>query len=220
MRHCRVTFKIVTRPIDQSDCWKLTWGIINLYTTYILYLISVFSFIVLTPRFIQWLIILKDWYIQYMFYECVLEINFSDHGHYWILYVNHNIHIISLCAVTVVYVHVSCVTNECSILRSIVRHPVFVSVPCMYRLVCMQIFMSENHDVRLMFSLLITASLIPTNHVTFEARLVLFQARKYGHGKSCHFTSRVAGWLFLAIPLSLYYADIRQYRWRLNVLYG
>ena len=29
MRHCRVTFKIVTRPIDQSDCWKLTWGIIK-----------------------------------------------------------------------------------------------------------------------------------------------------------------------------------------------
>ena len=28
VRHCRVTFKIVTRPIDQSDCWKLTWGII------------------------------------------------------------------------------------------------------------------------------------------------------------------------------------------------
>ena len=26
--HCRVTFKIVTLPIDQSDCWKLTWGII------------------------------------------------------------------------------------------------------------------------------------------------------------------------------------------------
>ena len=28
VRHCRVTFKIVTRQIDQSDCWKLTWGII------------------------------------------------------------------------------------------------------------------------------------------------------------------------------------------------
>ena len=26
VRHCRVTFKIVTRPIDQSDCLKLTWG--------------------------------------------------------------------------------------------------------------------------------------------------------------------------------------------------
>ena len=30
VRHCPVTFKIVTRPIDQSDCWKLTWGIITL----------------------------------------------------------------------------------------------------------------------------------------------------------------------------------------------
>ena len=28
LRHCRVIWKIVTRPIDQSDCWKLTWGII------------------------------------------------------------------------------------------------------------------------------------------------------------------------------------------------
>ena len=26
-----VTFKFVTRLIDQSDCWKLTWGIINKY---------------------------------------------------------------------------------------------------------------------------------------------------------------------------------------------
>ena len=28
LRRCRVTFKIVIWPIDQSDCWKLTWGII------------------------------------------------------------------------------------------------------------------------------------------------------------------------------------------------
>ena len=27
VRNCRVTFKIVTRPIDQSDWWKFTWGI-------------------------------------------------------------------------------------------------------------------------------------------------------------------------------------------------
>ena len=29
VRHCCVTFKIVTRPIDQSE-WKLTWGMIKI----------------------------------------------------------------------------------------------------------------------------------------------------------------------------------------------
>ena len=33
VRHCHVPFKIVIRPIDQSDCWKLTWGIITYYIT-------------------------------------------------------------------------------------------------------------------------------------------------------------------------------------------
>ena len=28
LKHCGVTFKIVTWPMDQSDCWKVTWGII------------------------------------------------------------------------------------------------------------------------------------------------------------------------------------------------
>ena len=30
VRHCRVTSKIITPPINQSDCWKLTWGIIEM----------------------------------------------------------------------------------------------------------------------------------------------------------------------------------------------
>ena len=34
LRHCRVTFKIVTRPIAQSDYWKLTRGILKVYTFY------------------------------------------------------------------------------------------------------------------------------------------------------------------------------------------
>ena len=32
VRHCRVTFKIVIRQIDQSDCWKLKWDIM-IYNT-------------------------------------------------------------------------------------------------------------------------------------------------------------------------------------------
>ena len=31
LRHCRVTFKIVTWQIDQSDCWKLIWGLIKIF---------------------------------------------------------------------------------------------------------------------------------------------------------------------------------------------